>query len=61
MKKTFLKSNPTVAKILIARFIHMTPEQQQSIKGIVTPANTEAMKILLPELARIGKGANNGK
>ena len=55
-----LKANQMVAKVLVARFMSMTPEQQQAIKGIVTPQTADALKVLLPELGKlIDKGATN--
>lgn len=60
-QKAMLLPNQMVAKILIARLMHMTPEQQQSLKSIVTPGTADALKALLPELAElIDKGASNG-
>ncbi len=60
-KKALLKANPVIAKALVARLASMTPEQAQAIKGIITPQSTEALKVLMPELAQlIDKGAANG-
>jgi hypothetical protein len=58
--KSLLKANVMVAKILIARFMSMTPEQQQAIKSIVTPDTADALHVLLPELkSLIDKGVKN--
>ena len=67
-QKAMLKPNPLLAKVLAARFVSMTPEQQESIKGILTPATAGALKILLPEMGEIidrgmrfiNRGARNG-
>ena len=60
--KLLLKANKNIFQALVARFTSMTPEQQQSIKGIVTPQNQGALKILLPELAGLKKkGTTNGQ
>ena len=50
-QKALLKPNPMMAKVLIARILSMTPEQQQALKSIVTPETSEALAVLLPELA----------
>lgn len=52
-QKTLLKPNMMLAKVLAARFTSMTPQQQEAIKGIVTPQTAEALKVLLPELDNI--------
>ena len=59
--KSLLKANPMVQKVLMARLASMTPEQEKSISGIVTPQTADALKVLLPELSQmIDKGAQNG-
>lgn len=59
-QKAILQPNQMVAKVLVARFLNMSDEQQQAIKGIVTPQTSDALKILLPELSNvIDKGATN--
>lgn len=60
-QKALLKPNEMMGKVLVARFMSMTPEQQQSLKGIVTPDTAPALKILLPEfMSLIEKGLTNG-
>ncbi len=60
-KKALLHANPVIAKALVARVMSMTPEQQQAIKGMLTPQTADAFKILLPELSGlIDKGMANG-
>lgn len=59
-QKAMLKPNVMMGKVLLARLMSMTPEQQQAIKSIVTPQTADALKVLLPELAGvIDKGVNN--
>ena len=48
-QKALLRANPMVAKVIVARFVSMTPQQQAAIKKIVTPETVESLKILLPE------------
>lgn len=57
-----LKPNAMVAKVLVARYLDMTPQQQKALQGINTPDTAAALKIFLPELAKIieRKVENNG-
>lgn len=58
-QKALLKSNPVIQKTLVARFMSMTPEQQDAIKGILTPQTVDSLKVLLPEIAGlIDRGMN---
>lgn len=60
-QQALLKPHPLVAKILLARFMSMTPQQQQSLKTVLNPQNAEALQTLLPEMkAVIQKGLANG-
>jgi hypothetical protein len=60
-QKALLRPNQMIGKALVARFMSMTPQQQQAIKAIATPQTADALKILLPELGQlIDKGAANG-
>lgn len=60
-QKSLLKPSTMIAKVLIARFMSMSPEQQQAVKSIATPATSDALNILLPEMKElIDKGAANG-
>lgn len=60
-KKAMLKANPMIAKVLMARAVSLSDDERASLKGMVTPENTPALKKLLPELAQIlDKGVNNG-
>jgi len=52
-QKALLKPNPMVAKVIVARFMSMTPEQQAALKKILTPETLEPLKILMPEMAQI--------
>lgn len=56
-----LKPNIMIGKVLVARFLKMTPQQQQSLKSILTPDTAQALEILLPELTSVlKKGMSNG-
>lgn len=60
-QEALLKPNIMIGKILVARVLSMTDQQQQEVKNLLTPENADAIKILLPELATaIAKGAGNG-
>lgn len=67
-QKALLKANPVIQKTLVARFLNMTQEQQESIKKILTPETQDALKVLLPEIAGlidrgmkfINRGMRNG-
>jgi hypothetical protein len=48
-----LKPSPLIAKVLVARIASMTPEQQASMKGILTPETKDALKVLIPEFSGI--------
>lgn len=52
-KRALLQPNPMIAKALVARVMSMTPEQAQSLKTIVTPQTADALKVLMPELAKL--------
>lgn len=59
-QQALLKPNAMVAKVLVARFMSMNPQQQQSLKGILTSQTADALKILLPEMESvINKGMAN--
>ena len=60
-QKALLKSNKMVAKILIARFLSMTRQQQEALKGINTPETAEALKIFLPEMSNLIEAKNGGQ
>ena len=51
-QKALLRPNAMVAKVLAARFLAMTPEQQAAIKKILTPETGPALKILMPEISK---------
>lgn len=60
-KYALLKSNPMVARIITARLASMSDDERSSLKAIVTPQTGPALKILLPELAKLldkGMSAN---
>jgi hypothetical protein len=52
-QKSLLKPNAMLAKILVARFMSMTPEQQAAVKKVLTPETIEPLKILIPEMSNL--------
>jgi hypothetical protein len=51
--RALAQPNELVKKIMIARFLSMTPQQQQSLRAIVTPQTRDALQILLPGLPQM--------
>lgn len=49
-QKKMLEANPMIAKILAARFMSMSEEQQDALKKILTVETAEPLKVLLPEI-----------
>lgn len=59
--KQMLRPNTMIAKVLTARLMSMTPEQQAAIKSILTPQTIPALSVLLPELKDVmTKGQTTG-
>ena len=52
-QKKMVEPNEMVKKVMIARLLSMTPEQQASLKQIVTPQTIGALNILMPGLAKM--------
>jgi hypothetical protein len=47
-----LKGNDMVRKVMLARLLSMTDEQQKAIAEAITPDNIDAFNVLLPGLAK---------
>jgi hypothetical protein len=52
-RQKMLQPNEMVAKVMLARYLHMTPEQQSSLAQIVTPQTIDALKILMPGIVTL--------
>lgn len=57
--RELVKPNEMVKKIMIARFLSMTPQQRQSLRAILTPQTAPALNILLPGIVKLlARGVN---
>ena len=57
-RKKMTAPNEMVKKVMIARFLTLTPAQRQSLKAIVTPQTIDALNVLLPGVVKLMEKQN---
>ena len=52
-QKKMLAPNEMVKKVMVARFLSMTPAQRKSLRAIITPETIPALNILMPGIVNM--------